>query len=357
MSSKKAWPPVGTPVAHRGACGTHPENTLVACAEALRQGAEVIEVDVQRSADGELMVVHDSTVRRTSDIAEILPDRADCRIGELTLSELRKLDAGSWFDGRFRGAGIPTLAELLDLLAGRATLLIELKWPERSPGTEEHLVAELRRCLGSALDGPDTPVAVQVDSVPRLRQLRDALPPAVPMCLMTGLTDPLPLGDFDEFADWVSCYVPLGRVLPPGYIERVHAHGVRVCPWTVDAPEALATMRAEGVDAVVTNHIPVAGPALRGEPSPLPRSPLRIESVTVGDERAVLRNVGEEPVDLAGWSMRNQLSARQWLPATTLEPGGRVEIASEREKFLDNYGDTLAVLDDGHAVVDLHFYR
>ncbi|MGA8112314.1 MAG: glycerophosphodiester phosphodiesterase family protein [Actinocatenispora sp.] len=357
MSSKTVWPPVGSGVAHRGACGTHPENTLVGCAEALRQGAGIIEIDLQRSADGELMVVHDSTVRRTSDISTVLPDRADCRIGELTLAELRKLDAGSWFDERFRGAGIPTLAELLDMLAGRATLLIELKWPERSPGIEEQVVKELHRCLGAALDGPDTPVAIQVTDLERLRYFRDALPTAVPMCLMSGLVDPLPLEVFEDLGNWVSCYVPLGRVLQPGYVERVHQYDVRVCPWTIDAPEMLGTMRDMGADAVVTNHMFVAEAVLGGGPNPLPRTSIRIDSVAATEERAVLRNVGDAPVDLDGWWLRNQLSARQWLPATTVAPGQTVEIASEQEKFLDNYGDTLAVFDPAYSVVDLHFYR
>ncbi len=360
MSGTVAWPPVGSCVAHRGACGSAPENTVAGCAEALRQGATIIEVDLQRSADGELVVVHDSTVRRTSDIATVLPDRADCKVGELTLAELRKLDAGSWFDPRFQGAGITTPAELLDLLAGRATLLIELKWPERNPGIERQLVEELQRCLGPAPGAADRdrpPVAVQVSDVRRLREFHRALPAAVPLCLMSGLVDPLPVDTFAELGEWVSCYIPLGRVVPPGYIEQVHAHGVRVCPWTIDAPDAVRSMRDMGADAVITNFVTLAGPVLRGEPDPLPGGPVRIESVSVPDERCVLRNVSDIAVELAGWSLRNQLMARQWLPAITLAAGASLEVVSGTDKFLDNYGDTLAVYDPGHTVVDLHFYR
>lgn len=357
MAGKPSWPPAGSAVAHRCAAGTAPENTVVGAEAALRQGAAVIEVDVQRTADDELVVFHDSRARRTTDIAEVLPDRADRLIGELTMAELRKLDAGSWFDRRYRGAAVPTLAEMLGAVAGRATLLIELKFPERYPGIVGQLVAELRRCVGAALRGPDVPVAVQVNDTVRLRRLHDRLPPQVPLCLMSGLKGLPPLAGFAELSDWVSCLIPLGRDLTAGYVERVHGYGLAVCPWTIDAPEAVTAMLELGADAVVTNYLPEVVPVLRGEPSPLARTPVRIESAEVAAERFVLRNVADQAVDLTGWSVRNQLMVRQFLPAGPLAPGAVLTLDSATDAYLDNYGENLALHDAADRVVDLHGYR
>lgn len=355
MSGKPEWPRVGTCVAHRGACGTAPENTITACLAALEQGARTIEVDVQRCGDGELVVMHDSRLRRTTDIAQVLPDRADATINELTMAELRKLDAGGWFDERYRGEPVPTLAELLAAIDGRSTLFIELKWPERSPGIEQQLADELRRCLGARLDDTDhPPVAIQVVDVDRLRNLHELLP-TVPMCLMSGLTYMVEPDRFAALGDWVSAYTPLGRLLTAEHVTAAHEHGIRVLPWTIDAPEAVTAMRELGVDAVITNDVPFAQPILSGQPSRLPRTPVRIESASVADERTVLR--AESAVDLTGWSLRNHLLRRQPLPARKLAAGQTLEVASASRKFLDNYGDTLALYDADDVVVDLHLYR
>jgi glycerophosphoryl diester phosphodiesterase len=344
-------------VAHRGAAGTAPENTVVGAEVALRQGAAVVEVDVQRTVDGELVVFHDSKALRTTDIGEVLPDRAGRLIGELAMAELRKLDAGSWFDRRYRGAGVPTLAEMLEAVAGRATLLVELKFPERYPGIVREVVAELRRCVGAGLRGPDVPVAVQVNDPVRLRRLRDRLPPQVPLCLMSGLKGLPALESLAELAGWVSCFIPLGRDLTVDYVERVHGYDMVVCPWTIDAPEAVTAMREVGADAVVTNYLPEVMPVLRGEPSPLPRTPVRVESADVAGERFVLRNVTDRAVDLAGWSVRNQLMVRQFLPAGPLAPGDALTLDSAAPRYLDNYGENLALHDDSDRVVDLYGYR
>ncbi|GAA4198845.1 glycerophosphodiester phosphodiesterase family protein [Actinocatenispora rupis] len=356
MSAKAPWPPVGTCVAHRGACGTTPENTVVGCVEAIRQGALAIEVDLQRTSDDELVIAHDSTMARTTDIAQVLPDRADTRLAELSLAELRKLDAGSWFDPRFAGATVPTLGELLDAIAGRATLLVEMKWPDRFPGIEAQLVTELRRCLGPALDRADLPpVALQATDPDLLRTLRDLVPPTVPLVLMTGVRPPLDLADFAGLGDWISAYVPLGRELPDGYVDAVHGHGVRVLPWTVDAPEGVAAMAALGADGVITNHLPYAAPVLRGDPSGLARTPVRVARASVPDEYTVL--TADADTDLGGWALRNQLMERQWLPDTTLAAGADLVMPAPDPAYLDNYGDTLTLYDPTGAVVDLHFYR
>lgn len=109
-------------VAHRGSSGNRPENTLPAFAEAVRVGADIIELDVHLSKDGELIVMHDEEVDRTTNGKGL--------IREKTLEEIKRLNAGSWFDPKYKATKVPTLREVLDLLwmrNYRGVLTIELK--------------------------------------------------------------------------------------------------------------------------------------------------------------------------------------------------------------------------------------
>jgi len=105
--------------AHRGASHTHPENTLAAFHEALRLGAHMIEFDVRRTRDGELVLMHDRTVNRTTD--------GKGAVANLTLAELRELDAGSWKGEEFAGEGVPTLDEALAMMPENVWLNVHLK--------------------------------------------------------------------------------------------------------------------------------------------------------------------------------------------------------------------------------------
>lgn len=109
-------------IAHRGASGYVPENTLAAVRPGVEQGADLVEIDVQRSADGALVVMHDTTLARTTDVEEVFPDRAPWDVGDFTLAELRLLDAGSWFGHEFAGEPVPTLEQVLDTGAGPTAL-------------------------------------------------------------------------------------------------------------------------------------------------------------------------------------------------------------------------------------------
>lgn len=105
--------------AHRGANDTHPENTLAAFREAIRLGAHMIEFDVQITKDGELVIMHDETVDRTTN--------GTGKVVDLTFEELRKLDAGSWKDAKFAGEKVPTLSETLDIMPRNVWLNIHIK--------------------------------------------------------------------------------------------------------------------------------------------------------------------------------------------------------------------------------------
>ncbi|MEE8523355.1 MAG: glycerophosphodiester phosphodiesterase family protein, partial [Thermoanaerobaculia bacterium] len=106
-------------IAHRGFSGVAPENTLVAIRKAIDVGADMAEIDVLLSRDRHVVVIHDDTLDRTTD--------GKGPVEDLSLEELRRLDAGSWFSAEFAGERMPTLAEVLDLVRGRILLNVEIK--------------------------------------------------------------------------------------------------------------------------------------------------------------------------------------------------------------------------------------
>ena len=106
-------------VAHRGSSADSPENTLAAVRRAIDAGATAIEVDVRTTKDGHLVALHDATLDRTTD--------GTGAVNDLTLAEVKKLDAGGWFDAKFRGEKVPTLKEVLALCGNRADVLLDLK--------------------------------------------------------------------------------------------------------------------------------------------------------------------------------------------------------------------------------------
>lgn len=127
--------------AHRGSKGTHPENTLVAFREAVRVGSDGIELDVQLSKDGQLVVIHDESIDRTTD--------GEGLVGEMTVKELKAYDAGSSFSSEYADEKIPTFIEVLNLLTEvgfTGTLNIELKTDQNDyPGIEEKLVELIQK--------------------------------------------------------------------------------------------------------------------------------------------------------------------------------------------------------------------
>ncbi len=116
MTAKRELPAL---IAHRGASGYCPENTLASFSRALQMGATAIEFDVQQTKDGRLVVIHDFDLKRVGGLKR--------RVGAMTYTELSQVDVGSWFDPRFKGERVPLLEELLDLADGKAELHLEVK--------------------------------------------------------------------------------------------------------------------------------------------------------------------------------------------------------------------------------------
>ncbi|GEP39738.1 hydrolase [Nocardioides psychrotolerans] len=238
-------------VAHRGSSGAAPENTLAAVRLALRQRADVVENDIQRTADGELVIVHDTTLTRTTDVEQVFPGRAPWNVGDFTLAEIKQLDAGSWFDPAFAGERVPTLREWVEAIGGRAGMLLEPKAPALYPGIDIELDKELRSmpAFRSALMRDD--VVVQSFDHEWLHGYKD-LAPDVPVGLLFG-TRPTS-AQVTEAATWAEQVNPALGVSEQATIDQVHQAGMEIHVWTVNTGQDMRRAARWGVDGIITNY-------------------------------------------------------------------------------------------------------
>jgi glycerophosphoryl diester phosphodiesterase len=261
-------PPVGraAAIAHRGASHVAPENTLSALRSALASGADLMEVDVRRTADGALVLMHDETLARTTDVELLFPTRAPWRVQDLTLEQIRKVDAGSWKSTTYRGEGVPTLSEALEVIdrAG-SRLLIEIKEPASHPGVEMDVAALLRARRAERPREPEHVVVQSFDLAAMHRFAWEA--PEVP----TGVLVQVPTRRLPAVAGWASYVNPHHRRVSAEYVEALHSAGLRCFSWTVDSPRAVRRLLRAGVDGVISNR---------------PEVVRAVRSVRAGEQRA-----------------------------------------------------------------------
>lgn len=231
-------------IAHRGASHLAPENTLSAVRSALALGADMVEVDIRRTADGALVLMHDATLARTTDAVRVLPSRAPWRVQDLTLDEIRTLDAGSWKSSTFAGEVVPTLEEAWEVTDRAGTrLLVEVKEPTAHPGIERD-VADLVRSRGVG-----TGVVVQSFDTPAMHRLVHEVPG-----LRVGVLTPVPARRLPALATWATYLNPHHLLVDDAYVDRVHAAGLTCLPWTVDDPRRIRRLLRAGVDGVISNR-------------------------------------------------------------------------------------------------------
>ena len=238
-------------VAHRGASAQVAENTLAAMRRAIALDADLVEVDVQRTRDGALVLMHDTTLVRTTNVRQVFPDRAPWRVSDFSYDELMRLDAGAWKSPAQAGERIPTLAQAVEVVRRSSTgLLLELKAPGRYPGVVSDVVAALRGIPGYL----DPAVAacrlvVQSFDVAAMKDHKTQLP-AVPVGLL-GAPAPVNLPALATWADQVN---PSHVAVNEGYVDRVHALGMECFVWTVNGRPAMRRAMRMGADGIITNR-------------------------------------------------------------------------------------------------------
>ena len=237
--------------AHRGAMAYAPENTLAAFEVGIEQKATWIESDVQLSKDGVPVLVHDTTLTRTTNVEEVFPDRAPWKVADFTLEEIKQLDAGSWFSEEFTGEKVPTLAEMVSQVrSSRSGIIMELKAPELYPGVEQEVVDVFNSFPGYMKSAVASErLAVQSfnwDSMATYAELQ----PEVPV----GLLGTVPVADLAAYSEWADQVNPSFRAVTADYVDAVHAAGMVINTYTVNEVADMARLLDYGVDGIITNR-------------------------------------------------------------------------------------------------------
>ncbi|MGY0023207.1 glycerophosphodiester phosphodiesterase [Streptomyces sp. YJ-C3] len=251
-------------VAHRGASAYAPENTLAAIDKADDLGFSWVENDVQRTKDGALVVIHDTTLARTTNAEEVFPDRAPWNVADFTAAEIAKLDAGSWKGSEFAGARIPTLHQYLKRVThNHQKLLMEIKAPELYPGIEDQILRQLRRDGWLNRWHVKHRLVIQSFSADSVRTVHERRPDITTGFLGTPAVADLPA--YAAFADQIN---PSHTTISADYVTAVHAlkgpHGkpLDVSTWTVNDTANARRAAGLGVDGIITNNPDVVRAAL-----------------------------------------------------------------------------------------------
>ena len=231
-------------VAHRGASARFPENTLLAFTEAIKAGADMVEIDVRLTADGVPVVLHDQDVSRTTGGSGL--------VNELTLAEVRELSAGR---SQQRRLSVPTLRDALTLMRGQVAVQIDIKNDPHERGfdaTSQHLAEQTLQVL-EELSFPS--VIVSSENPRTVDWVRRRAP---------GLATGIEFEGRADLREWLDYSADRGHafLLPNAealldagraFIDHAHALGVQIDAWTVDDPATMSQLLSWGVDTVETN--------------------------------------------------------------------------------------------------------
>ena len=273
-----------TNVAHRGASAYAPEHTLAAYKLAIEMGADYVEQDLAVTKDNVLICLHDGSLERTSNVEELFADRVSTQTiegktrqawlaNDFTLAEIKTLDAGSWFNPKFKGEKIPTFDEAIALIRGKAGIFPELKVPEIYAGRNvnfEKLVADAldRNGLRGSKADPKTPVILQTFSPQTARNLA-RMKIGVPVVLLIEYDNRFTSAD--QVKAWkgiVQGFGPAKRIVLENaeFVKWAHAEGLTVTPYTFRQSDPLKSgfrdvseemshfLYRLGVDALFTDN-------------------------------------------------------------------------------------------------------
>lgn len=226
-------------LAHRGASGTAPENTISSFKKALADGCDGFEFDVQQTQDGKLVVFHDWTLERTTN--------GKGKLKDYTLSELKKLDAGSWFSNKFVGETIPTLEEVLDIIPDDKLVNIELKEEYSAERETEKKLLEIIK------NYPKKNIVVSSFSHNLLRNLKK-----LDDTVKIGLLFESSLVNLDKYIESLDFDIfslhPSKNFLKESDIKLLKSKDIEINVWTVNTKEDYNFLKKMGVDAIITNY-------------------------------------------------------------------------------------------------------
>jgi len=268
-------------IGHRGASGYAPEHTMASYRLAMQMKADFVEPDLGVSKDGLLVCLHDDTLERTTNVAEVFPDRPSANVptrapgphwlaNDFTVAEMKRLDAGKWFDPKFAGEKVVTFQEMIDLVKGKAGIYPELKSPPlykaRGLDMEKIFVDVIKK---NGLDRPDslktTPVIIQSFDEESIRRVAVDLP-TIPRVFLTSSDADVTDARLTELAKFATGIAPEKRVIAQhaDMVARAHANHLTVTSWTFRADEKTSypNVQAEmahylydlGIDALFTNN-------------------------------------------------------------------------------------------------------
>ena len=219
-------------IAHRGASRAAPENTRAAVKRAIADGADFVEIDVQETTDGEVVVLPDSDFMKTS--------RVDLKVWDASWSHLQTLDIGSWFAPRFGDQRVPRLAEVLEMCRGKATVMIELKYYGHDVRLEERVIETVE---AAAMGDDVVMMSLNASAVDELRRLRPTW--------TVGLLAATAVGDLTRVdTDFLAVSTALAS---RDFVRRAHSREKHVYVWTVNDPVQMVRMASLGIDGLITD--------------------------------------------------------------------------------------------------------
>ncbi len=219
-------------IAHRGSSAAAPENTMAAIRQAIKDGTDWVEIDVQETADGEIVVFHDSDFMKLSN--------NPLKIWDATMADLQDIDIGSWFDPRFRDERVPTLTEVLLECKDKVRVLIELKYYGHDVNLEKRVV-EVVEAAGMA--SQIEVMSLKLDAVNKMKDLRPDWRVGLLMSVSAGNMQSIAA----DFLGVNSSFVNRR------FVRSLHQKDKTVSVWTVNDAISMSSMISHGVDGLITD--------------------------------------------------------------------------------------------------------
>lgn len=253
-------------VAHRGASAYAPENTLAAIDKAADMGFRWVENDVQRTKDGELVIMHDDTLTRTTNVEQLFPDRAPWKVADFTAAEIARLDAGSWFSSQYAGQRVPTLKQYMNRVSrNHQKLVFEFKKPELYPGIEKQGLDVLRKTGWLDRHHVKSKLVIQSFSAASVKTVHKLRPD-----VKTGFLGTPAVADLPEYAKFSDQINSTHRSISREYVAAIHAlkgphhKPLEIFTWTVNDAAGAQRVAGFGVDGIITNTPDVVRKAISG---------------------------------------------------------------------------------------------